>query len=392
MTPPGRPTREPHFDSGVSWQPVRRPKRRWPAAVAAAVFALLLLLFAFATFFTTFDSRPAVDDSVAAKPHVQIPVFYATDRARAEGPLVRYVNDYEPSDNLHLGRFMVSVPRDEEHYVGNVERPDIWTFWQEDPDKHFIVVKRDQLAYEEFFGELRSFVGRSGTKQAFVLIHGYNVPFEDAIYRTAQLAYDLGFDGAPILYSWPSVARAVDYRIDERNVEWTVEHLRWFLEDVRRKTGASAIHLISHSMGNRALTAALALMEPAPGTSPFSELVLTAPDIDARVFPTLARRFRRMVTRATIYASENDQALRMAMRYDTFQRVGSTKPRIVVVDKFETVDASSVDTSFMGHSYYADSTKVVSDLVYVLQGLPPARRALLMPIGVPPRSHWAFRQ
>ena len=44
-----------------------------------------------------------------------------------------------------------------------------------------------------------------------VFIHGFNVPFEDAIYRTAQLAHDLDFDGAPILYSWPSRGTMLGY-------------------------------------------------------------------------------------------------------------------------------------------------------------------------------------
>jgi esterase/lipase superfamily enzyme len=40
-------------------------------------------------------------------------------------------------------------------------------------------------------------------KQAFVFVHGFNVSFENALRRTAQIAYDLNFDGAPFLFSWP---------------------------------------------------------------------------------------------------------------------------------------------------------------------------------------------
>ena len=41
-------------------------------------------------------------------------------------------------------------------------------------------------------------------KQVFVFVHGFNVSFENALRRTAQIAYDLNFDGAPFLFSWPS--------------------------------------------------------------------------------------------------------------------------------------------------------------------------------------------
>ena len=37
-----------------------------------------------------------------------------------------------------------------------------------------------------------------------VFVHGFNVNFEDAVYRTAQITYDLQFDGAPFLFSWPT--------------------------------------------------------------------------------------------------------------------------------------------------------------------------------------------
>ena len=374
---------------GSSRQP-KRSGRRVALAVAALVFSLIVLTLVFARFNMALRHAEAPEPPPASEaPHAQIPVFYATDRARAVEDAIAYVGRREPEERLHLGRFVVSVPRD--HEMGRIERPDIWTFWKEDPDKHFIIVERAQLPYEGFYGELRFHIAQSDTRQAFVFVHGYNVTFESAVFRTAQLAYDLGFDGAPIAYSWPSAGATADYRIDQRQVEWTVEHLRWFLEDLRTRTGASMIHLISHSMGNRALTAALALMEPKAATSPFSELVLTAPDLDAGVFPALARRFRRMVNRATIYASENDLALRAAMKYDTAPRVGSTKPRIVIVDRFDTIDASKVDTSLLGHSYFGDSTKVMSDLFYVLRGLPADSRAFLDPIGTPPKKHWVFR-
>jgi esterase/lipase superfamily enzyme len=235
-------------------------------------------------------------------------------------------------------------------------------------------------------------VGKSSAKQAFVFIHGYNVAFDDAIYRVAQLAADLGFDGAPILYSWPSVARLSDYRIDEKNVEVTVEHLRWFLEDVRRKTGATVVHLIAHSMGNRALTRALAQIEPPTGSEArFSQVVLTAPDIDGGLFPALAASLRRIAGRVTIYASEHDLALEAARKYDTFQRVGSTKPTVLLFDGIDVVDASKVDTSLIGHSYFGDSTKVLSDLIYVIQGIAPNGRTFIEARGQPPQIYWAFR-
>jgi esterase/lipase superfamily enzyme len=334
---------------------------------------------------------PPPTDPGAAKldPYV-VPVFFATDRARrAEEPL-DFTGDRNPSAQLHLGRIDVRIPRD--HRMGAIERPTIWTLWRENPEQHLVIVGRRLLSYEDFYGDVSRVVGLSNEKQALVFIHGYNVAFEDAAFRSAQLSYDLGFEGATVLYSWPSVSRTIDYRIDERNNEWTITHLRWFLEDLRRKSGARVIHLIAHSMGNRALVGALSAMAPPRDTDArFSQVVLAAPDIDAGLFPDIAAALRRVAGRVTLYASSRDRALEAARKYDTFQRVGSTTPRLIVLPGVDTIDASAVDTSLLGHSYFGDSTTVMSDLYYVIKGLTAGARAVIQRRGEPPNVHWTFR-
>ena len=103
-----------------------------------------------------------------------------------------------------------------------------------------------------FFDKLSSRIAKSHRKEAFVFVHGFNVTFEDAARRTAQLAYDLGFKGAPILYSWPSKGSLFSYAADEATIDWTVPHLKEFLEEIAFKSGAEVLHIIAQSMGNRA--------------------------------------------------------------------------------------------------------------------------------------------
>jgi esterase/lipase superfamily enzyme len=78
----------------------------------------------------------------------------------------------------------------------------------------------------EFFPILRDRIAESKQKEALVFVHGYNVTFEEASRQTAQLAYDLGARGVPILYGWLSQGKLAGYLVDETNVEWTVPHLR----------------------------------------------------------------------------------------------------------------------------------------------------------------------
>ncbi|MFZ2407417.1 MAG: alpha/beta fold hydrolase [Methylobacter sp.] len=247
---------------------------------------------------------------------------------------------------------------------------------------------------QDFFSSLRSQIKNSKEKQAFVFVHGYNVSFEDAARRTAQMAYDLGFDGAPIFFSWPSQDKTAAYTVDEANQEWAVPHLKTFLTGVSSRTGAKKIYLIAHSMGTRALSAALREMaNERPNHRLFKEVVLAAPDIDAEVFQRdIFPKIQPLAGRITLYASSKDKALQASKLVHAYSRAGESEiNRLVIAPGLDTVDASLVDTSFLGHSYYADNRSVISDLYYLLSnGNPPGQRNLLEK-NRKSQKYWAFK-
>lgn len=56
----------------------------------------------------------------------------------------------------------------------------------------------------------------------------------------------------------------------------------------------------------------------------------------------------------------------------------------------ETIDASIIDTSLLGHSYFADAIQLVRDVLSViLEGLPPADRSLAAEVKGG-RAYWRF--
>jgi esterase/lipase superfamily enzyme len=333
-----------------------------------------------------------VPPPAAATDVVTVPVFYATDRNRAGFTPLTYDGSRNADGQLHLGRFDVSVPKD--HRLGQVERPTWRTFWREDANLHFIITARTELPYDEFYGGIRSHVAKSARREALIFIHGYNVAFEDAVYRTAQIAYDLEFAGAPILYSWPSEGRLASYPVDLNNNEWTTDHLRYFLQDVAEKSGAEVIHVIAHSMGNRALMNAMSgLVRERPALRKrFAEVMLTAPDIDADVFVRLASQVAQAARRVTLYASANDTALLASRTYQGYRRAGDASPEVVTCAEVDSIDVSALKTDFLGHSYVSDHRSVISDISELLRnGSPPERRFGLKPMGDPPRRYWLFR-
>ena len=325
---------------------------------------------------------------------VEVEVFYATDRARTGStqPAFFYGGG---RGTLEYGISAVSIPR--LHKKGELESPSWWKLeFSEDPERHVILRQVAPLEAADFERVVAERAQASAGKDILVFVHGFNVTFEDALRRTAQIAYDLKFAGTPIAYSWPSQGSAapLGYTTDETNVEWTEPHLRQFLVDLKAGAGAGVrIHLVAHSMGNRALTKVLRSLALDNRAALFNQVILAAPDIDREVFERdIAPAMLSAATRTTLYASSQDRALMLSAKVHNYARAGQSDPPLVYVPGLDTVDASGIDTSTLGHSYFADQPVLLNDLLLLLRNgmAPPARKLRALPPDAP--RYWAFPQ
>jgi esterase/lipase superfamily enzyme len=223
----------------------------------------------------------------------------------------------------------------------------------------------------QFFNNLSAKIHASKGKKALIFVHGYNVSFEKAARRAAQISYDLEFDGVPIFYSWPSSGHLLDYKEDEIKSSLSVPQLRTFFEDIATHSSAKEIYVIAHSMGTRVTAYALSsLFTQNPSLRHrFKEIALMAPDIDAEIFKhDIAPKLITKNVNLTVYASSNDKALKLSeLVHSGAQRLGDVIPSIVVIPGMESIDASDVKTDFIGHSYYGDATSVITDLYEVIR-------------------------
>lgn len=303
-------------------------------------------------------------------------IYYATDRART--------GDTDPDNfyggergELELGTATVSIPP--HHVPGNIERPSIWTLeFSEDPARHVVLRAVTPGEREAVFAEMRSQLAETGSESAFVFVHGFNVPFNEAAQRTAQMAYDMDFDGLPILYSWPSRASVLSYIADTAVVNLSGRRLLTFLEDVVARSGAKRIHLIAHSMGNRALTDALELFALRHEDEPpaFDQVVFAAPDLDAGLFAAMAQTIRGAAQRLTLYASDKDWALAVSRKlHGDAARAGQGGRRILQVAAVDSIDMTSVGEDMLMHSYYANNPSALSDILSLFwRDAPPEDR------------------
>lgn len=86
---------------------------------------------------------------------------------------------------------------------------------------------------------------KSRQSEALVFVHGYNVSFESALRRAAQIAHDTGFDGSVFLFSWPARGTFMDYLSDREVVDLAAAHLQDFLEKIVRRTKVTRVHFVA---------------------------------------------------------------------------------------------------------------------------------------------------
>ncbi len=309
----------------------------------------------------------------------RVRLLYATDRARSgtAGPGGYYLPE---RGVLERGEVLVSIPPG--HRRGQIEAPSLLRL-ETGPDarRHVTLEAVTPQDTDAFHAHLDAALSAARSREILVYIHGFNVGFDAAMRRAAQLAYDLQYDGVPIVYSWPSRGSTFGYVADTATVRHSARHLAGFLETLVARHPGETIHLVAHSMGNVALSDSLELLalrlEPDEVPLPaFEEVVFAAPDVDAGLFAAMAQTFRPLAKRMTVYASSEDLALAVSRRiHGDTPRMGQGGEALVTVDGVESIDMSAAGADLLAHNYYAQNWSALVDIMTLLwRDVPPGQR------------------
>ena len=319
-----------------------------------------------------------------------VPVFFGTDRDRTSEDLQRATYGAERAKRLEMGRALVTVPKI--HEVPQIERPWVYrlpfssvVLYQEDEDpaKHFTLRQVRVLTQNQLLAVIKERLRNSSSfkEHALVFVHGFNTSFDYALYRTAQIAYDLKFDGAPFVYSWPSKGSVTSYSYDRESAEQAEPYLKQFLEMVVKSSGAKSVSVVAHSMGNQVLLPVLRSMRGSmPEGVKLSQVILAAPDVDRDGFEFLARQIQGVSAGVTLYAHANDRALEISRTFwGGVPRAGDVpEAGPVIVNGVDTIDVTEVSTDVfaLNHSGYAENKALLNDIQLLIQTgeRPPEKR------------------
>lgn len=337
------------------------------------------------------SSRDTAAD--AAPTPRQFDLFFATDRA-PDADSGSYFGAERGAMSFGITR--VGIPPG--HLMGRKEAPSLLKFqWSPDAHKHIKVSDVMRLTQDDFFRRLTRIIAESPGGKIMIFVHGYNVKFAEACRDVAQFANDLKFAGPVVLFSWPSRGSLTSYTVDETNAEWAQADFVRLLTGLLETVAARNIYVVGHSMGNRIIgrgMTTLASDRLAGDLIVFREIVMIAPDIDADVFrQDIAPRLARTGIHATVYASSNDRALMASKAFHGYARAGDAGDGLLVVDGVETVDASEVSGSLLGHSYFAEDRRIMEDIFALLQTSQRAENRFgLEAVETGAGRYWTFRK
>ncbi|MDT9340630.1 alpha/beta hydrolase [Trichodesmium erythraeum 21-75] len=323
------------------------------------------------------------------------PLWFGTNRKPVDTNNISKGFSGKRDDKLHYGICQVAVPKS--HKIGSIGSP-LW--------KRLITLKDDRLKlhfqslkilekepfWENINEELKDH--EINERSALVFVHGYNVNFEDAAIRAAQMGFDLQVPGITAFYSWPSQGKLSAYPVDEASIEASEKYMTEFLLNLAEKTDIEKIHIIAHSMGNRGLLRAVQRIISQVQTITniaFGQIILAAPDVDIDLFKELAKGYRQLAERTTLYISSKDKALATSALIHQHGRAGFFPP-VTVVEGIDTVKVSKIDLTLLGHGYFADARLVLEDIrdLLINNTSPGQRRGRLEPSEE--GGYWIMRQ
>jgi len=312
--------------------------------------------------------------AVEKEPHSEaflLDVYYATNRKYVGKKLIFSNN---PDTKLNYGKVTISVPLNI-HKSGSVERPFKMALikFPENKKKHFVINEFNKADERPFFVELKE----RAKGRLLLFIHGFNMSFTEALYKSAQLKYDLKFDHPVVLFSWPSFSKIRSYVADKERALYASKYLCDLIHNLS-KLGIDEVMVVAHSMGTFCLSEALDKFNSKQKL--FQRLILAAADIQKEAFVNnYSDKLKSLFNEISLYVSKTDKALLASNFVNQSNRIGDVRNGVTVIDGIDTIDMTDADKGLfsINHSYLLNNNKALDDIYhFMINRLPAEKRRL----------------
>jgi esterase/lipase superfamily enzyme len=319
---------------------------------------------------------PRVSDAPSNAEKAEYVVWYGTNRRPHDPSDISKGYSSVRDTAMHYGSCRVFVP--ESHKIGSIGSP-WWKRLLTMTDDRLRLLAITEVKQSAYWSEVAAHLAdiEANERNALIFIHGYNVSFENAALRSAQIGLDLSIKGAMAFFSWPSHGSLRGYPADAATIEASEGVIEDFMTEFADRSGANAVHVIAHSMGNRGVLRAvneIARKAERRSGKPFAQIMLAAADVDADTFRRLSAAYVEVASRTTLYVSTRDLAVGASHWLYSSPRAGLMPPTLVLPE-IDTINVTNVDLTMLGHGYIASARGVLEDMhALIKHGEPPDKR------------------
>src|SRR5690606_13139254 len=119
-----------------------------------------------------------------------------------------------------------------------------------------------------------------------IFVHGYNVGYEESVFRVTQMVNDANIDMAPMLFAWPSLGERAGYIADKDAANASRDQFAALLTKLATYRKRGEIVILAHSMGGWLTMETLRQLRLQGRGDVLDRLtvILASPDIDTDVF------------------------------------------------------------------------------------------------------------
>lgn len=292
-----------------------------------------------------------------------VDMLVVTTRQPTPEPGVVFSGERDRSSSVV--QVVVSVPPRSQRAAGVVQWP---SRHPPDPSREFTTVSITPSAPEQTEEWFTREAGPKG--RLLIFVHGYNTRFETAVYRFAQIAVDSGAEAAPVLFTWPSRGRLLDYKYDRDSAIFSRDALERVLLTAVKDDRVHDITVLAHSMGTYLAMESLRQVAIREGRVPdkIRNVVLASPDIDPYIFARQHDAFGEYKPHVTIFVARDDRALAISRIISgRIGRLGAMDPsrepyrsHLESLGNVTVIDLSAVHSGDrLNHGRFAESPEVV---------------------------------
>ncbi len=239
----------------------------------------------------------------------------------------------ERGQSLAFADIAVSIPPDSARQIGDVQFPQSLPA---DPLRDFVTLKADRLDKGAALAQLNGRLAHTPRRQVLVFVHGFNNRFEDAVYRFAQIVHDSKTDALPVLFTWPSRGRLLQYGYDHDSASFSRDALEKVLQALVQDPSVGEISVLAHSMGNWVTIEALRQMAIRDRGLPkkIANVMLAAPDVDFDVFRKQVAEIGPAASQFYVFVARDDAALAASRRvWGDMPRLGAINPDVLALQR-----------------------------------------------------------